>query len=286
MTIGFSANRRSESANWRSKGDLLRHGWLIGVLPLLPAWALALAMTRGPTARVAAIGVIAVGGAAGLSVLLWRFAMQELANGGRAWSQLLRLASCSVAATLLWVWLQYALNPFRSRAVFDAFRASSSAPWQAAAGSCLFASICVVAYALRHGGPRQNIAAESIVTDEPNALPPWLLQVTVRSGKRTELVAVEEIDRFQAWDDYVAIFIGGRRMLADYRLSQLASRLDPSRFLRVHRSHIVNLQRVQATERRDANRDIVVLSTGERIPASRSGSSALRRWLSRVARPC
>jgi two-component system LytT family response regulator len=69
-------------------------------------------------------------------------------------------------------------------------------------------------------------------------------------------------------------------MLVDYRLSDLAARLDPSRLLRVHRSHIVNLQRVRATERRDANRDIVVLTTGERVPASRTGSTALRKWLS------
>jgi DNA-binding LytR/AlgR family response regulator len=227
---------------------------------------------------MAAFGVIAIGGAAGLGLLLWRFALHEL-RPELALGRSLRVAVFAAVATAVWVWLQYALNPFRTRAVLDALLVSRATPWQAVAGLCLFASICVVAYGLRAVQVRETFVDRSPIqrVDTPRT---WLSELTVRTGKRTELVAVNDIDRLQAWDDYVALFVGGRRLLADYLLSDLANKLDPSRFLRVHRSHIVNLRRVRATERRDANRDTVVLSNGERIPASRSGSTALRRWLS------
>jgi len=278
MTIRFSANGRSESANVVCNESLSRFGWLVGVVPLIPGWLLAFALTPMAAPRMAAFGVIAIAGAAGLGVLLWRFALSGLAANESARSRLLRLALFATLATAIWVWLQYALNPFRTRAVLDALVVSRATPWQAVAGLCLFASICVVGFMLRAAQPRDTSIEQSPI-EKIAAQPPWLTVLTVRTGKRTELVAVKDIDRLQAWDDYVAIFVDGRRMLINYRLSELAARLDPTTFLRVHRSHIVNLQRVRATERRDANRDDVVLTTGDRVPASRTGSTALRRWL-------
>jgi DNA-binding LytR/AlgR family response regulator len=276
MTIRFSANGRSGSANVHANGTLSRFGWLVGVLPLIPGWILAFALSDMGAPRMVAFGVVAIAGAAGLGLLLWRFALREFALADLALSRFVRLMLLAAIATAIWVWLQYALNPFRTRAVLDALLVSRATPWQAVAGLCLFASICVVAYVVRYVDAKPTID-ERVESAAPRAR---LQHLSVRSGKRTELVDVDDIDRLQAWDDYVAIFVGGRRMLADHRLSELAIRLDPNQFLRVHRSHIVNLHRVRATERRDANRDTVVLSSGERIPASRTGSAALRRWLS------
>ena len=280
MTIGFSANGRSGSVNVHGNEGLTRFGWLVGVVPLIPGWFLALALTPMETPRIVAFGVIAIIGATCLGLLLWRFALREFGAGDVAPSRFLKLAGSAAIATAIWVWLQYALNPFRVRTVLEALAISRATPWQAVAGLCLFASVCVVAYALRAGQAMQRLVDRSPPSQPVVTRPSWMSEVTVRTGKRTALIAVNDIDRLQAWDDYVAIFVGGRRMLVDYRLSELAARLDPTVFLRVHRSHIVNLRRVSATERRDANRDTVVLTTGERVPASKTGSASLRRWLS------
>lgn len=276
MTIRFSANGRSGSANVH--GNLRQFGWLVGVLPLIPGWILAFSLSPMAAPRMAAFGVIALAGAAGLGITLWRFALRELAPGDLALSRFLRLVGSAALATAIWVWLQYALNPFRTRATLDAILVSRAMPWQAVAGLCLFGSIAAVASVLRVVEARETSVDQSPI-EKVATTPAWLSELTVRTGKRTVIIAVNAIDRLQAWDDYVAIFVDGRRMLVNYRLSELAARLDPKTFLRVHRSHIVNLHRVRATERRDANRDDVVLTTGERVPASRSGSSALRRWL-------
>jgi two-component system LytT family response regulator len=86
-----------------------------------------------------------------------------------------------------------------------------------------------------------------------------------------------------ACDDYVAVFADGRRLLASYRLSDLAARLDSERFVRIHRSHIVSVSHIIAVERVDANRDIVRMKSGERLQASRRGSVALRERLRRLS---
>src|SRR5689334_16850270 len=124
MTIGFSANGRSGSANVRARGRLDQFGWLVGVLPLIPGWILALALSPMATQRIAAFGVIAIVGAAGLGLLLWRFALRELATGDLALSRFLKIAASAGIATAVWVWLQYALNPFRVRTVLEALAIS------------------------------------------------------------------------------------------------------------------------------------------------------------------
>jgi len=60
------------------------------------------------------------------------------------------------------------------------------------------------------------------------------------------------------------------------RLHDLYARIDQARFLRVHRSHVVNVNCIKSLEQRDSSRLMVVLASGARIPASRSGSSQLR----------
>jgi DNA-binding LytR/AlgR family response regulator len=173
------------------------------------------------------------------------------------------------------VWLQYALNPFRMRPIFDAILLSRSTPWQLSAGLCLFASIVFVANTLA----RQQASRSASVPETAAPITENLRVITVRLGHKTEVVAVEHIDRFQAWDDHVALFVGGRRMLSSLRLTELASRLDPAHFVRVHRSHVVNLQRVKSLERRDAHRAVVIMTNGDRVPASRSGTLVLRKRL-------
>ena len=59
-------------------------------------------------------------------------------------------------------------------------------------------------------------------------------------------------------------------------LGELESRLDPERFLRIHRSHVVNLDEIASIQPHDERRLVVILRDGQRIVASRSGSRQLR----------
>jgi len=85
------------------------------------------------------------------------------------------------------------------------------------------------------------------------------------------------VERIDAEDDYVAVVARGRRHLMAARLGDLAAQLPPDRFLRVHRSHIVNLDYVERLVPYDAKRLEVQMRDGARILASRASSEMIRR---------
>jgi two-component system LytT family response regulator len=85
------------------------------------------------------------------------------------------------------------------------------------------------------------------------------------------------IVRIEGDGDFAAVFCGGRRYLVHIKLRDLASRLDPARFVRIHRSHIVNLDAVRSVISVDPSRLEVRLVDGAAIVASRTGSKLLRQ---------
>lgn len=100
-----------------------------------------------------------------------------------------------------------------------------------------------------------------------------------RSGGQILPVAVTSVVRIEDRGDYVAIHHPGGTSLMHITLSELESRLDPERFFRVHRSHVVNLDHVRAVRRCDDRRFSIVLDDGTELVASRAGSHRLRARL-------
>lgn len=92
-------------------------------------------------------------------------------------------------------------------------------------------------------------------------------------------VATQELVRLSADDDLVILHIRGRQLSLSETLGALVERLDERQFLRVHRSHVVNLAFVAALEPRDANRLSVRMRDGSVVPASRAGTQILRSRL-------
>jgi two-component system LytT family response regulator len=103
---------------------------------------------------------------------------------------------------------------------------------------------------------------------------PTLERLTVRVGERELLVPIDQIDLIEADDVYAAVHAGGRRHLVRMSLDALESRLDGRRFLRVHRSYIVPIDRVRAVRRPAGRPRMLVLASGALVPVSR------RRWSS------
>ena len=103
-----------------------------------------------------------------------------------------------------------------------------------------------------------------------------LTRLLVRDRGRITPIAVRDIERLEAEDDYVALHAHGRRHLVYLPLGEFEARLDPAQFVRVHRSHIVNLDFVKHLVPFDAGRLQVEMRDGARILASRARSKALR----------
>jgi two-component system LytT family response regulator len=104
-----------------------------------------------------------------------------------------------------------------------------------------------------------------------------LQRIFVRDRRNVIAIDAREIVRCEADDDYVAIHsASGGRHHAYINLRDLAAELDPAHFVRVHRSHVVNMDFVSALAYHDPNRVEVQMKDGTRIVASRSGTQLLR----------
>jgi len=103
-----------------------------------------------------------------------------------------------------------------------------------------------------------------------------LSRIFVRDGNRIVPIPMASIERVQGADDYVTICTAAKEYLVSLRLSDLESHLSEAHFLRVHRSHLINLEYVTTIEAYDAARVEVVMKSGVRIVASRTGSKRLR----------
>ena len=103
-----------------------------------------------------------------------------------------------------------------------------------------------------------------------------LSRLFVRDRHRIVPVNARDITRIEAEGDYASLQVSGRRYLVEITLAELERVLDPTRFVRIHRSHIVNLDHVRSLTQRDPHRLSVELSDGSCVVASRIRSRLLK----------
>lgn len=113
---------------------------------------------------------------------------------------------------------------------------------------------------------------------QPKKTNETLSRLFVRDRNSLVPLKIEDISRFEADDDYVKVHTGNRFYLINQTLGEIESRLDPSRFCRVHRSHLVNLEFIERVESQD-RRLMMILKNKTEILASRSGSQLLRKLI-------
>ena len=106
--------------------------------------------------------------------------------------------------------------------------------------------------------------------------PDRLQRLFLRDGGRIVPLAVTDIERVQACDDVVLVHAGGRTYRLAVTLAELEERLDPRVFVRVHRSHLVNLDQVLSFAPTEDARLLVTLRSGTTLYASRQRSRELR----------
>jgi two-component system LytT family response regulator len=103
-----------------------------------------------------------------------------------------------------------------------------------------------------------------------------LSRLFVREADRIVPIHMAAIEWLQACDDYVIVHYGSRQSRINLTLSDLERRLDPDLFLRIHRSHIVNLDHVASWTPYDGSRYQITLRSGTKLLASRQRSQLLR----------
>jgi two-component system, LytTR family, response regulator len=98
----------------------------------------------------------------------------------------------------------------------------------------------------------------------------YLRRLVVPSGHRNVFVRTEHIDWIEAERNYIRLHVGGRAYLLRENLSHIVSALDPATFCRIHRSIIVNIDRIQAVEALFRGEYQVVLHDGTKLTSGRS----------------
>lgn len=125
----------------------------------------------------------------------------------------------------------------------------------------------------RKSQPLAEVVAAARKRDIP------LERVLVRDGSKVHVIPVEKIDYIEAQDDYVAIKTEGKTHLKQQRLAELENLLEPRRFVRIHRSFILNIERLARIELYAKDSRVAILKDGTKLQVSRAGFDKLKELL-------
>ncbi|MGH8259197.1 MAG: LytR/AlgR family response regulator transcription factor [Steroidobacteraceae bacterium] len=107
----------------------------------------------------------------------------------------------------------------------------------------------------------------------------FLERVLIREDARVHVLPVAQIDFIEAQDDYLWFVAGTKRLRKQQTLAELGAQLDPARFPRIHRSFLLNIERLARIEPYAKDSWQAILATGAHLPISKSGYTRLRELL-------
>lgn len=174
--------------------------------------------------------------------------------------------------------LDYLLKPFSDERFANTLQRAKDHVRQRRAGAlgqrfaALFGDVAI-----------QASSREGPGSDQPNASEPgqgegrYYDRILVKTAKGSVFIRAEEIDWIQADDYYARLHVGDRGYLIRETMQSLEERLDPRQFVRVHRSAIVNVDRVQSLQPYFRGKHILTLKDGTRVTMSRSRRANFER---------
>jgi two-component system, LytTR family, response regulator len=162
---------------------------------------------------------------------------------------------------------QYALKAFEVHAVDYLLKPFSAERFQEAIGR-----------ARERLRARAALPVDQVIRDaRPRTGPSG--RVLIRDGANVHVLPVDKIDYVEAQDDYVAFKSEGKQYLKDQILAAVEETLDPARFVRIHRSFILNVDRIAKVELYAKDSRMAILRDGTRLPVSRAGYARLAQLL-------
>jgi len=138
-----------------------------------------------------------------------------------------------------------------------------------------------LAHARTHLGAEAPPSLPSAATLAAAARPPgqFVERLLIKDGPNVHVIPVGQVDWIEAQDDYVAIHAGGKSHLKPQTLAEVAAGLDPDRFVRIHRSHVLNVERLARLELYAKDSRVAILKDGRQLPVSRAGYARLKELL-------
>ena len=180
--------------------------------------------------------------------------------------EVLELIDSSVAVVFVTAFDQYAMRAFDAAAIDYLLKPFSSARFRA--------SLDRIRARLGSAAPPASLPRDlKLASRAPGE---YLERLVVKDGPRVHVIAAGKLDYAEAQDDYVALRSEGKTWLKQQTISKLEAALDPMRFLRVHRSFLINMERISRVEPNTKDTWLAILRDGAKIPMSRAGYSRFR----------
>ncbi len=104
-------------------------------------------------------------------------------------------------------------------------------------------------------------------------------RIVVKDGTKVHIIPVDKLDYVEAQDDYIGLRSEKKLYLKQQTIASIEGQLDPKRFLRIHRSYIVNLERIARIEPFTKDSRVAVLQDATQLPVSRAGHARLKELL-------
>jgi len=183
--------------------------------------------------------------------------------------EVLELIDPPVAVIFVTAYDQYAMKAFDAHAVDYLLKPFSTERL----GKALERARALLAEPDAHPFQAGDLAA--------SARPPGqaLERVVVKDGTKVHIIPIAKLDYVEAQDDYIALRSEKKSYLKQQTISSIETQLDPQRFVRIHRSYIVNLERIARIEPYTKDSRVAVLQDGSQLPVSRSGHTKLKELL-------
>jgi two-component system LytT family response regulator len=180
--------------------------------------------------------------------------------------EVLELVDSSVAVVFVTAFDQYAMKAFDAAAVDYLLKPFTAERFRA--------SLDRVRARLSTSAPPAPLPRDlKLASRAPGE---YLERLVVKDGPRVHVILAAKLDYAEAQDDYVELRSEGRPWLKQQTISSLESALDPRRFLRVHRSFLVNLERIARVEPNTKDTWLAILRDGAKVPMSRAGYARFR----------
>jgi two-component system LytT family response regulator len=124
-----------------------------------------------------------------------------------------------------------------------------------------------------------HAAAQQALLETASSSPSQQQRIVVKTAGKIKIIPLEDIHYLEASDDYVKIHTHNGAFLKNRTMSYFEQVLDPNRFVRTHRSYIINVQLVTRIDPYEKDSHLCILSSGAQVPVSKAGYMKLKSVL-------
>ena len=115
--------------------------------------------------------------------------------------------------------------------------------------------------------------------DDVSLTAPQNERIVIKDGSKIKIIPIQDVHYLEAADDFVKVFTKEGYFLKNKTMSHFEQVLDPSQFVRSHRSYIVNLQQITRIDPYEKDNHVAILRSGVKVPVSRTGYPKLKTIL-------